>query len=373
MRIPDGPIIEIKNQKKNVDRIIHLKYNVTKNLYVTLYPDRVTLWQCEPMSPICMNQRDSCSVDTFGINMDIEWKKDGSMICLSTHKSWIYLYQVTENKNSEYYLRDIYLEQICLLKASSKITCMSIINEAIFLSNEDCKFEILQWPNNVNESLERRICNILPILNPDKCNWLPIVNGNVSPITIVKIYSYMNSYIVCLLSIGAVFILYISPDSDVFENFARIHDDDISTCVSINYITNIIIVGYQNSGIIKGYLPTKSNKNRQYIHMCSYLINIPQTNGGKNLGPVKLLQWSSDYTTLAASWLNNSIALFSKYGSNIAFFHPTLLNINTTSIAAMDISLNINSFKLAILGLTGLLVYDICNDMWTQPYQVEVF
>ncbi|XP_040165684.1 guanine nucleotide exchange factor subunit Rich [Anopheles arabiensis] len=309
-----------------------------KILFAVLAEDTIAIWYSKPCVPITSKLRSPECLEKYGINTNIEWKPDSSMLLVTTGGTtqggtlFMYTLIVNDTPKGVYNQNDspftnlrrdsaeLFLkETIPCLKLSLThriclyvpICCVSCINvNQIVIATQEGRIIRLNWEGAEERDYALDLKRIPFSVNQQVSYAVPILEKNVYVSSID--YSPLLCGFGITLSDGRAAFLTANNtkfDPNQVQGIWCQNVDD-ATCTVINHKYRLIAFGRRNSQT-NMYVIDDLTGGLELSHRLS--LSAKDFPGSP--GPVRDMKWTPDGCAIIVAWVNGGISLWSTFGS----------------------------------------------------------
>ncbi|XP_077293997.1 guanine nucleotide exchange factor subunit Rich [Arctopsyche grandis] len=313
---------------------LHLVSNRDKILFATLTADSLLLWFCKPCVPIVYHKRSDDSILRLGTNVNVEWKPDSSMLCITTSEGHLILYNVEpvsgqtsayqqsdppsanlRRDSAELFVKEIIpplqlvLNQEVLVwdGAITKLSCIS--GSEIMVCTTRGHLLRYRWDGSLNRDYCLDLRRIPFCVNQQVSKAIPIVEENTH-VSDIEYSPLVGGFGITLNDGRAAFLtattLKFDPNQ-VQGIWAQGIED--STCTTVNHKYRSIAFGRKNSHV-DVFTVDETTGGLE----CSHSMILSSKDFPGSPGAVKCMRWTADGRALAVAWSGGGVSVWSTFG-----------------------------------------------------------
>uniref|UniRef100_A0A182W8I4 Protein RIC1 homolog n=1 Tax=Anopheles minimus TaxID=112268 RepID=A0A182W8I4_9DIPT len=309
-----------------------------KILFAVLAEDAIAIWYSKPCVPITSKLRSSECLEKYGINTNVEWKPDSSMLLVTTGETtqggtlFIYTLIVNDTPKGVYNQNDspftnlrrdsaeLFLkEAIPCLKLSLThriclyvpICCVSCINvNQIVIATQEGRIIRLNWEGVEERDYALDLKRIPFSVNQQVSYAVPILEKNVY-VSSIDYSPLLCGFGITLNDGRAAFLTANNTkfDPNQVQGIWCQNVDD-ATCTVINHKYRLIAFGRRNSQT-NMYVIDDLTGGLELSHKLS--LSAKDFPGSP--GFVRDMKWTPDGCAIIVAWGNGGISLWSTFGS----------------------------------------------------------
>lgn len=322
-----------KTQTGVEDILKIIKFNRSRSLFVTVSNTCIYLWKTRPRVILSIWHRDEKSIHEQGINKDVYWNPDSSMLAIVTEDGFVILLDIFEvEKEYVYYLEPVSsryppeqlkhngipkvnLTHRLNVTLKGKITCITPRIDELFITTTEGWIYRLSWAGAINSELSCHISDLLFCVDLET----PTVGSPLSKekniyITKIECSPVLGGFAIILSDGRGGFLSSSTADSkpqEIVGIFAKDLTNAVSLSVNIKY--QIIVYG-QTNGQATAY--TFDDITGGLIVSHKYVLpKKDYPDQGANSGSVFMVSWTPDGCALATLWSSSGIAIWSIFGA----------------------------------------------------------
>uniref|UniRef100_A0A182PVQ3 Protein RIC1 homolog n=1 Tax=Anopheles epiroticus TaxID=199890 RepID=A0A182PVQ3_9DIPT len=309
-----------------------------KILFAVLAEDAIAIWYSKPCVPITSKLRSPECLEKYGINTNIEWKPDSSMLLVTTGETaqggTLFMYTLIVNDtpkgvynqndspftnlrrdSAELFLKETVpclklslTHRICLYVPICGVSCINV--NQIVIATQEGRIIRLNWEGAEERDYALDLKRIPFSVNQQVSYAVPILEKNVYVSSID--YSPLLCGFGITLSDGRAAFLTANNtkfDPNQVQGIWCQNVDD-ATCTVINHKYRLIAFGRKNSQT-NMYVIDDLTGGLELSHRL--LLSAKDFPGSP--GPVRDMKWTPDGCAIMVAWYNGGISLWSTFGS----------------------------------------------------------
>ncbi|XP_064164307.1 guanine nucleotide exchange factor subunit RIC1 isoform X2 [Anguilla rostrata] len=316
----------------------HIQPSSQRFYFAVLSETQLSIWFSRPSVLIVSYVESAKAAAQFGPYQQAEWKPDDSMIAVVAANGYVLLFDVLGGGEEKYLYEPVYpkgsprvkvnpgykeeqcapalsLEMKRPVDLEAPVTSLQSLQEDLVVSTADGFLHILQWNGVSNGRKAINLCTVPFSLDLQSSRGGPSLD-------LSGVHIRDMEYCVTLDGFAVVFddgrLGFITPMASRFTtDLQGVWAADVTdgTCVAVNNKYRLMAFGC-TSGSVLVYMIDTTTGSMQLSHRLE-LTPKHYPDIWNKTGPVKLIEWSPDYSVVMVTWECGGLSLWSVFGAHL--------------------------------------------------------
>ncbi|XP_064164306.1 guanine nucleotide exchange factor subunit RIC1 isoform X1 [Anguilla rostrata] len=317
----------------------HIQPSSQRFYFAVLSETQLSIWFSRPSVLIVSYVESAKAAAQFGPYQQAEWKPDDSMIAVVAANGYVLLFDVLGGGEEKYLYEPVYpkgsprvkvnpgykeeqcapalsLEMKRPVDLEAPVTSLQSLQEDLVVSTADGFLHILQWNGVSNGRKAINLCTVPFSLDLQSSRGGPSLD-------LSGVHIRDMEYCVTLDGFAVVFddgrLGFITPMASRFttDQLQGVWAADVTdgTCVAVNNKYRLMAFGC-TSGSVLVYMIDTTTGSMQLSHRLE-LTPKHYPDIWNKTGPVKLIEWSPDYSVVMVTWECGGLSLWSVFGAHL--------------------------------------------------------
>ncbi|XP_029108602.1 guanine nucleotide exchange factor subunit RIC1 isoform X2 [Scleropages formosus] len=316
----------------------HIQPSSQRFYFAVLSETQLSVWFGRPSVLIVSYIESAKAAAQFGFYQQAEWKPDDSMIAVAAANGYVLLFDVVSAGEDKFLYEPVYpkgnprvkvtpgykeeqcapalsLEMKKPVDLEAPITSLQSMQEDLVVSTADGYLHILHWDGVANGRKAISLCTVPFSLDLQSSRGGPSLDFD-------GVHILDMEYCVTLDGFAVVFddgrLGFITPMANRFTaDLQGVWAPDVTdgTCVAVNNKYRLMAFGCA-SGLVLVYTIDNATGSMQLSHRLE-LTPKHYPDIWNKTGPVKLIQWSPDYSVVMVTWECGGLSLWSVFGAHL--------------------------------------------------------
>ncbi|XP_066924584.1 guanine nucleotide exchange factor subunit RIC1-like [Clytia hemisphaerica] len=321
---------QLQTGKNDVLKIV--RFNRSRSLFVTISDSALYLWKTRPRVVLAIWSRDEKQIHDEGINQNIYWNPNSSMLVLVTSGGFLIMIDVFEIENEFIYhleqsgssneqltqggILKVELAHKVTITVKGKITSVSTRLDGLFVTTTEGWIYRFNWNGVLSNDLSTPIYDLVFCVDLDSPAPVgtPLTKNSEVYIEQIECSPVLGGYAVVFSDGRGGFLSSQTPEakpSEIVGVFAK--DLNNAICLSVNIKYQIIVFG-QTNGQASAFIFDEATGGLVLSH--KYILpKKDYPDEGVHMGSICSMAWTPDGNALGTIWSKCGVAIWSVFGS----------------------------------------------------------